>query len=71
MTRFIMTPSDIEQFMTFSGLTKEETGGKFTDEEIAVMNRKITEAVMAEEPTDVKIIPAINRNKELILKNTA
>lgn len=71
MTRFIMTPSDIEQFMTFSGLTSQETDGKFTEEELTRLNRKITEAVIAEEPTDVKIIPAINRNKELILKNIA
>ncbi|UUX93173.1 hypothetical protein [Methanoplanus endosymbiosus] len=71
MTRFIMTPSDIEQFMTFSGLTKEETGGKFTDEEIARLNRKITDAVIAEEPTDVKIIPAIKRNKRIILDQIA
>ena len=71
MTRFIMTPSDIEEFMTFFGITGEETNGKFSKEEITLLNERLTRAVIAEEPTDVKIIPAINHHKRLLLKDLA
>jgi len=63
-----MTPSDIEHFMSFTKLTLKNTKNKYTQKELDEINRKITEAVIAENPTDVATIPLIERNRKKILK---
>ena len=67
MTRFTMTPSDIEHFMRFTKLTLKNTNNKYTQKEPDEINRKITDAVIAENPTDVATMPSIERNREKIL----
>ena len=68
MTRFIMTPSDIEHFMSFTKLTLKNTNNKYTQKELDEINRKITEAVIAENPTDVAIMRSIEPNRKKILE---